>query len=67
MLTAPEVFVSGLCNDALSSSDCTVLNNRKISEWRIGEEMEVVMTYLKVLSCHLPGETEENYWNSQSE
>jgi hypothetical protein len=61
------VFISGLFNDALSSLDYAVLNGRKINEWRIGKKMEVVMTYLKVLSCHLPGETEENYWNSQSE
>jgi len=26
---------------------------------------EAAMTYLKVLSCHLPGETEENHKNLQ--
>jgi hypothetical protein len=56
------LFICGLFNDTVSSSDYIASNDRVITnneQERIWKE--AVVTYCKVLSRHLPGGTEENH------
>jgi hypothetical protein len=59
------LFVCGLFNNAVSSSDYIASNNMMVNEleriWK-----EAVMVYFKLLSWHLRGGTEENNENPKS-
>jgi hypothetical protein len=43
------VFICGLFNDTISSSDCTALNNYWTMNWK-----EMAVAYFKVISWHSP-------------
>lgn len=52
-------FLYGVCNNTVTSSDITSLRGCGLSEYRIEENVEVVVVYFKVVSRILPGRTEE--------
>jgi hypothetical protein len=67
MVIVLGIFIYGLFNDALSSSDYIVLNDRMINEWWIRMDVEeVAMSYFKMLSWHLSGGAAENHNKSYS-